>query len=77
MKKFNKIYIIIFLNLFTINSIAEVITLIPLEIKYDKNKALLGKKLFSDTILSKDDAISCASCYILQSGGDDNMQIKG
>ncbi|MEA3331182.1 MAG: cytochrome c peroxidase [Campylobacterota bacterium] len=78
---FKIIYTVVFINLFTINSIAEVITPIPLEIKYNKEKALLGKKLFSDTTLSKDDTISCASCHILQDGGDDNMQysfgIKG
>ncbi|MEA3498349.1 MAG: cytochrome c peroxidase [Campylobacterota bacterium] len=68
------IYIIAILNIYIVSSIAEVITPIPLEIKYDKEKALLGKKLFSDTILSKDDTISCASCHILQDGGDDNIQ---
>jgi len=28
-----------------------------------KQKALLGKKLFSEKILSKDSSISCASCH--------------
>ena len=37
-----------------------------------KEKILLGKELFFDTILSKDSTISCASCHILQDGGDDN-----
>ncbi|MEA1915196.1 MAG: cytochrome c peroxidase [Campylobacterota bacterium] len=55
-------------------SIAEVITPIPFKIEYDKSKAVLGKKLFSDTRLSKDDTVSCASCHILQSGGDGDMQ---
>ena len=29
-----------------------------------KNKAALGKKLFSEKILSKDSSVSCASCHI-------------
>ena len=37
-----------------------------------KEKILLGKQLFFDTILSKESTISCASCHILQDGGDDN-----
>lgn len=39
---------------------------------YNKNKALLGKKLFHDTRLSKDNTISCASCHNLFNGGDDD-----
>ena len=38
-----------------------------------KEKILLGKKLFFDPILSLDKTISCASCHILQDGGDDNI----
>jgi cytochrome c peroxidase len=36
-------------------------------------KISLGKKLFFDPILSKDKAINCASCHILEQGGDDNL----
>jgi len=36
-------------------------------------KIALGKKLFFDTILSKDRTINCASCHILEEGGDDNL----
>lgn len=36
-------------------------------------KIALGKALFNDPILSKDDTISCASCHILDAGGDDNL----
>ena len=38
-----------------------------------KEKIRLGKRLFFDTILSKDKPINCATCHILQDGGDDNM----
>ena len=71
----NNIYkIIIILHLFTLSCIAEVITPIPLTIQYDKLKAQLGKKLFYDTRLSKDNTVSCASCHILNSGGDGDIK---
>jgi len=46
----------------------------PLSVEYDKNKASLGKKLFFDTILSKDDTISCASCHSLPGNGANTTQ---
>jgi len=54
----------------------ELITPIPLEIDHNKEKALLGKKLFFETMLSKDNTISCASCHILSEGGDDNLSVS-
>ena len=39
-----------------------------------KEKIELGKRLFFDPILSKDKTISCASCHILEEGGDDNKE---
>ena len=38
-----------------------------------KEKIALGTELFFDTILSKDRDINCASCHILEQGGDDNL----
>jgi len=35
-------------------------------------KISLGRSLFFDPILSKDKTITCASCHIIQDGGDDN-----
>ncbi len=35
-------------------------------------KIALGKRLFYDPILSRDRTVSCASCHILEEGGDDN-----
>jgi cytochrome c peroxidase len=54
----------------------EPITPIPLDIKVDIKKANLGKELFFDTILSKDNTISCHSCHLLNKGGDDNSQFS-
>ncbi len=52
----------------------DTIVPLPTDFKYDKEKALLGKKLFYDTLLSGNNTISCASCHILEDGGDDNLQ---
>ena len=45
------------------------ITPIPKTLSYDKEQALLGKKLFQDPILSKDGSISCSSCHDLNTNG--------
>jgi len=37
-----------------------------------REKIALGKQLFFDTRLSRDQTINCASCHILEEGGDDN-----
>ncbi|MBU0675750.1 MAG: c-type cytochrome [Proteobacteria bacterium] len=44
---------------------------IPTTIAYNRPKALLGRALFSDPILSLDKTISCASCHDLNQGGSD------
>jgi len=36
-------------------------------------KIALGKQLFFDPLLSRDRTINCASCHILEEGGDDNL----
>lgn len=68
---------IIFIFLFFNNLFSEeLITPLPSNIKYDEKKALLGKKLFFDTRLSENNTISCASCHILNEGGDDNLVVS-
>lgn len=54
----------------------ELITPIPLDFKYNQEKALLGKKLFMDTKLSHDNTISCLTCHHLSNGGDDNLSVS-
>lgn len=54
----------------------EPISPIPQEVDYNMKKALLGKKLFSDTILSKDRTVSCASCHDIENGGADTRTIS-
>ncbi len=55
---------------------AEPISPIPLAIEVDKNKVALGRKLFHDTRLSKDNSISCATCHDLANGGDDGKPVS-
>ena len=37
-----------------------------------REKIALGQRLFFDTRLSRDQTLNCASCHILEEGGDDN-----
>jgi cytochrome c peroxidase len=46
------------------------------DMELDENLVLLGEKLFSDTRLSRDNTISCASCHDLAKGGTDQMQFS-
>jgi cytochrome c peroxidase len=54
----------------------EPIVPLPQSIPVDSQKAALGKALFSDPILSRDQSISCQSCHLLASGGDDNLKFS-
>jgi len=51
----------------------EPITPIPQPVIVDQAKVRLGELLFFDTRLSKNNAISCATCHQLKMGGDDNV----
>jgi cytochrome c peroxidase len=55
---------------------SQAISPIPESVNVNKEKAALGKKLFFDTRLSKDNTINCANCHILESGGDDNLRFS-
>jgi len=54
----------------------EPITPLPQRVPIDQAKATLGKALFNDTLLSRDNTIACSSCHILDSGGDDNLKLS-
>ncbi len=54
----------------------ELIVPIPQKVEYHQQKASLGKKLFFDVRLSRDNTISCASCHFLMEGGDDNVAVS-
>ncbi len=71
---FNKILMVLFVTAIYLNS--SIIVPIPEKINFNKQKALLGKKLFFDNRLSKDKTISCASCHDLEKGGVDNFIVS-
>ncbi|BAF70744.1 cytochrome-c peroxidase [Nitratiruptor sp. SB155-2] len=54
----------------------EPIKPIPEHISYNKQKALLGKYLFFDPILSKNRKISCSSCHDFNHGGADPRPVS-
>ncbi|RAX57242.1 cytochrome B6 [Helicobacter monodelphidis] len=54
----------------------EMIIPIPDSIHYEKEKALLGKKLYLDARLSKDGKVACATCHNLATYGVDNKAIS-
>ncbi len=68
--------ILFFTTLLIASSIKPYIQPIPLYVKFDYQKALLGKKLFFDNKLSIDESISCASCHDLETGGDDGLSVS-
>ncbi|MYF31515.1 MAG: cytochrome-c peroxidase [Gammaproteobacteria bacterium] len=55
---------------------SEPIKPIPTNGQYDASKVSLGRLLFHDQRLSKDDSVSCASCHDLASGGDDGRRVS-
>ena len=55
---------------------AEPIRPIPQAVDVDPEKAALGRALFHDARLSRDDTIACASCHDLKSGGDDGRKVS-
>lgn len=46
---------------------------IPEEHNEQQERADLGRKLFHDPLLSSDKTVACASCHIIQHGGDDGL----
>ncbi len=69
-----KVYFVFvaFLLQTTVLFCAELIPL-PFDVEVDDKKVQLGKKLFLDTILSKDKTLSCMSCHNLKHNGADTV----
>lgn len=63
--------------IFIINLYAgEPISPIPLDVKIDIQKALLGKELFSDPLLSRDNSTACLNCHDIYNGGADANSVS-
>jgi len=69
-------YLLMLLMFFSTLYSNDPIQPLPETIKYDREKALLGKKLYFDPLLSRDNTISCASCHNLDLAGVDNLQFS-
>jgi cytochrome c peroxidase len=54
----------------------EPIRPLPTKLSFDPAKVALGKRLFHDKRLSKDDTISCASCHAMDKGGTDQLPVS-
>lgn len=70
-----KLIIFLLLNFYCLTA-KELIIPINEQINFNLDKALLGKKLFFDKRLSKDNTISCSSCHDIEKGGDDNRDFS-
>ena len=55
---------------------SEPIKPIPEELEMNPEKVALGRALFHDPRLSKDDNLACVSCHDLGSGGDDGHVVS-
>ena len=55
---------------------AEPIKPIPERVEVHAEKAALGRALFHDLRLSRDDTVACASCHVLSAGGDDARKVS-
>lgn len=53
----------------------EPIKLVPKEIEVNTEKLMLGRMLFYDPRLSKDNTTSCHSCHKLEAGRDDGREV--
>ena len=55
---------------------AEPIEPLPRSVSYDRQKALLGKALFTDPLLSKDKSVACVNCHSFEHGGADPRRVS-
>lgn len=53
----------------------QVVSPLPSALRLDARKVALGRRLFHDTRLSRDDTIACASCHPLNKAGADGLPV--
>jgi cytochrome c peroxidase len=49
---------------------------LPQTVEVDQQKVTLGKQLFFDPILSKNNRVACVSCHLLEKFGVDNLKVS-
>lgn len=52
---------------------AEPVRPLPVSLQFDERKVELGKRLFHDKRLSRDNSVSCSSCHDLEKTGTDGL----
>lgn len=69
---------LLFIILFFITTMhsQEPISPLPQKIEIEKEKAMLGKLLFEDTLFSRDNSTSCLSCHNIYEGGADTREVS-
>lgn len=65
-----KTFYALLLSISLLNAVEPIIP-IPKSVYINNEKALLGKNLFMDTILSRDNSTACVSCHNIYEGGAD------
>jgi cytochrome c peroxidase len=58
------------------NAEAQAITPLPQSVVLDERKVALGRRLFHDTRLSRNNSVACASCHVLSIGGADRQPVS-
>lgn len=66
-----ELLMILLIGIYSVLFADGMISPIPLNVKVNQEKASLGKKLFFDPILSKDNSVACINCHNIYSGGAD------
>ena len=70
-----KLVTLLFFTLLSLFGREPITPILPYK-NLNSQKITLGKKLFFDTRLSKDNTIACATCHKLSEGGDDNLKFS-
>lgn len=63
-------------TVFSKNQVEGPLQPLPEIVSIDYRWAALGKALFHSDLLSKDNSISCASCHLVDYGGDDGFPVS-
>jgi len=71
-----KSFVLLILLVSTLLYAIEPIAPIPQSVPHHPEKAALGKQLFFDPILSKDNTVSCISCHDVANGGSDGHKMS-
>jgi len=64
------------LQTISVDEALEIFGLLEAPKEVNERKVSLGKQLFHDPRLSANNQVSCASCHILEQGGDDNRRFS-